>query len=77
MIGVVVGRWIRPMSGVAMVVVVGVAIVSGLVAEGAALVVVGPPTVALEPTLAGFVLGGLAAFFSGKKPPRDKQKERR
>ena len=60
-----------------MAVVVGVAVLAGLLAEGAALVVVGPPSLAFEPTLAGFVLGGLAAFFSGQKPPDRDQKERR
>ncbi len=75
-IGVMVGRFIRPYSVVAIAVVVGVAVLAGLVAEGAALLFVGPPSVALEPTLAGFVLGGLAAFFSGRKPPDRDQKER-
>jgi hypothetical protein len=75
-IGVVVGRWIRPRSSVAITLVVIVAVLAGLLAEGAALVVVGPPRLALEPTLAGFVMGGLAAFFSGTKPPRGDDKER-
>jgi len=75
-IGVVVGRWIRPMSTVALAIVVGVAVLAALLAEGAALVIVGPPRLSLEPTLAGFVLGGVSSFFSGKKPPDGDQKER-
>lgn len=75
-IGVVVGRWVRPLSPVALGIVLAVAVAAGLLAEGAALVFVGPPRLALEPTLAGFFLGGLAAFFSGRKPPDGDQKER-
>jgi len=75
-IGVVVGRWIRPVSPIVLAFVVGVAVLAALLAEGAALVIVGPPRLAFEPTLAGFVLGGLSAFFSGKKPPDGDQKER-
>ncbi len=76
-IGAVVGRMIRPYSRVAMAVVVGVAVGSALVAEGASVLVVGAPRVALEPTLAGLVLGGLAAYFSGRRPPDGDQRRRR
>lgn len=76
-IGAVVGRMIRPYSRVAMAVVVGVAVAASLLAEGASVVAVGAPRLALEPTLAGFVLGGLAAYFSGRRPPGGDERDRR
>ena len=75
-IGVMVGRWIRPWSPIALKSVIAVAVVAGLLSEGASLIAVGPPSIAFEPTLAGFVLGGLAAFFSGRKPPGSGPKSR-
>ncbi len=76
MIGVIAGRWIRPLSPIALKIVLGVAVGAGLLSEGASLIAVGPPSMAFEPMLAGFVLGGLAAFFSGRKPPGEGPKSK-
>lgn len=65
----------RPYSHVALEWLLIVAAVAAMVAEGATVGFNGAPKEVLEPLLGGLVIGGIAAWFSSKKPPRDKDDE--
>lgn len=49
--------------------VIGISVAAVLVAEGGTVLWVGPPGSVLQPVLGGLVLGLVAGFFSGRKPP--------
>ncbi|NMP21215.1 hypothetical protein [Sulfobacillus harzensis] len=68
-IGSVVGRSRRPMGRFSMGQVILIALAAVLVAEGGTIVWVGPPDSVFQPVLGGLVLGFVAGFFSGRKPP--------
>ncbi len=64
----------RPYSNVALEWLLIVAAVAAMVAEAATVGFVGAPPEVLEPLLGGLLIGAIAAWFSSKKPPQDKEK---
>ncbi|MCY0864801.1 MAG: hypothetical protein OWQ57_07620, partial [Sulfobacillus sp.] len=68
-IGAVFGKSRRPFGGLRLGIVIGVSVLAALIAEGGTVLWVGPPASPLQPVLGGMVLGFVAGFFSGRKPP--------
>ncbi len=64
----------RPYSTVALEWLLIVAAIAAMVAEGATVGFIGAPDV-LEPLLGGVLIGGVAAWFSSKNPPKDKEEK--
>lgn len=68
-IGSVAGRSRRPLGRYSMGQVILISVVAILVAEGGTILWVGAPSTVLQPVLGGAVIGFVAGFFSGRKPP--------
>lgn len=67
-------RMRRPYSNVALEWLLIVAAIASMVAEGATVGFIGAPPEVLEPLLGGLLIGAIAAWFSSKKPPKDREK---
>lgn len=68
-VGAVFGRSRRPLGRYSVWQVIVISVIATLVAEGATVFWVGPPASVLQPVLGGLVVGVVAGFFSGRKPP--------
>ncbi len=68
-IGAVVGRSRRPYGRYSVGHVILISVAAVLVAEGGTVLWVGAPQSVLQPVVGGLILGLVAGFFSGRKPP--------
>ena len=68
-IGTVAGRSRRPFGAYPLGRTIAIGVLAILVAEGGTVIWVGPPTTVFQPVIGGLVLGFVAGFFSGRKPP--------
>ncbi|MBX5466824.1 MAG: hypothetical protein K6U14_04920 [Firmicutes bacterium] len=68
-VGVAVGRHQRPWSRLPLAWVVAAAAIGSGLAELGTVWVNGPPHWVLQPMAGGLVIGWVAAFFSGRRPP--------